>query len=178
MRQQTLADSSFEKFRKKTRKEQFLDEMEQVIAWTDLTEAIEPVLPKTRWEPDGELSALSVCCGSTFSSIGLSYLILVLKKPCMTHVPCVDFVGIDLGREPVPDETTICKFRHLLEKYNLGDEMFQIVNIYLEENGMKVSRGTIVDATIINAPSSTKTRIRNETRRCTRPARVTSGILG
>ena len=62
----------------------------------------------------------------------LSYLILVLKKPCMTHVPCVDFVGIDLGREPVPDETTICKFRHLMEKYNLGDELFQIVNIYLE----------------------------------------------
>ena len=49
MRQQTLADSSFEKFRKKTRKEQFLDEMEQVIAWTDLTEAIEPYYPKTRW---------------------------------------------------------------------------------------------------------------------------------
>ena len=49
MRQQTLADSSFEKFRKKTRKEQFLDEMEQVIAWTDLTEADRAVLPKTRW---------------------------------------------------------------------------------------------------------------------------------
>ena len=64
-------------------------------------------------EPDGDLSALSVCCGSTFSSIGLSYLILVLKKPCMTHVPLRGFVGIDLGREPVPDETTICKFRHL-----------------------------------------------------------------
>ena len=68
------------------------------------------------------------------------------------------FVGIDLGREPVPDETTICKFRHLMEKYNLGDELFQIVNIYLEENGMKVSRATIVDATIINAPSSTKNK--------------------
>ena len=69
MRQQTLADSSFEKFRKKTRKEQFLDEMEQVIAWTDLTEAIEPYYPNPM-EPDGDLSALSVCCGSTFSSIG------------------------------------------------------------------------------------------------------------
>ena len=49
MRQQTLADSSFEKFRKKTGKEQFLDEMEQVIAWTDLTEGDRAVLPKTRW---------------------------------------------------------------------------------------------------------------------------------
>jgi len=66
------------------------------------------------------------------------------------------FVGIDLGREPVPDETTICKFRHLMEKHNLGDELFRLVNEYLQENGLKVNRGTIVDATIINAPSSTK----------------------
>jgi IS5 family transposase len=58
----------------------------------------------------------------------------------------------------VPDENTICKFRHLMERYNLGDELFRIVNVYLEEVGMKVSRGTIVDATIINAPSSTKNR--------------------
>jgi transposase, IS5 family len=68
------------------------------------------------------------------------------------------FVGIDLGREPVPDETTICKFRHLMERHNLGDELFRLVNVYLEENGLKVSRGTIVDATIINAPSSTKNK--------------------
>ncbi len=68
------------------------------------------------------------------------------------------FVGIDLGAEPVPDETTICKFRHLMERNNLGDELFRLVNVYLAENGMKVSRGTIVDATIINAPSSTKNK--------------------
>ena len=66
------------------------------------------------------------------------------------------FVGIDLGREPVPDETTILNFRHLMEHHNLGDELFRLVNVYLEDNGMKVARGTIVDATIINAPSSTK----------------------
>ena len=57
------------------------------------------------------------------------------------------FVGIDLGREPVPDETTILNFRHLMERYNLGGELFRLVNVYLEENGMKVARGTIVDAT-------------------------------
>ena len=54
-------------------------------------------------EPDGDLSALSVCCGSTFSSIGLSYLILVLKKPLYDSRALRGFVGIDLGREPVPD---------------------------------------------------------------------------
>ena len=66
------------------------------------------------------------------------------------------FVGIDLGHEPVPDETTICKFRHLLEAHSLGDQLFVLINDYLHENGMKVNTGTIVDATIIDAPSSTK----------------------
>src|SRR5690625_7700654 len=68
------------------------------------------------------------------------------------------FVGIDLGQERVPDETTICKFRHLLEANNLGQQLFKLIQEYLGENGIKVDRGTIVDATIISAPSSTKIR--------------------
>ena len=68
------------------------------------------------------------------------------------------FAGIDLGREPVPDETMICKFRHLMERKNLSDALFSRVNEYLAENGLAVSRGTIVDATLIDAPSSTKNR--------------------
>jgi len=69
-----------------------------------------------------------------------------------------NFVGIDLGREPAPDETTICKFRHILEAHNLGKQLFALIGEYLAENGLKVSTGTIVDATIINAPSSTKNK--------------------
>ena len=65
-------------------------------------------------------------------------------------------VGIDLGREPVPDETTICKFRHLLEAHQLGERLFARIGKYLAEQGLQVNRGTIVDATIISAPSSTK----------------------
>jgi len=68
------------------------------------------------------------------------------------------FVGIDLGREPVPDETTICKFRHLLEAHELGKQLFARIGEYLTKQGLQVSRGTIVDATIISAPSSTKNR--------------------
>ena len=68
------------------------------------------------------------------------------------------FVGIDLGREPVPDETTICHFRHLLERHDLGSRLFVLIGEYLDENGLKVNRGTIVDATIINAPTSTKNK--------------------
>jgi IS5 family transposase len=66
------------------------------------------------------------------------------------------FVGIGLGREPVPDETTVCKFRHLLEHHGLGRQLFKQVGRHLQAQGLKVSSGTIVDATIISAPSSTK----------------------
>jgi len=68
------------------------------------------------------------------------------------------FVGIDLGREPVPDETTICKFRHLLEAHQIGEQLFARIGAYLAAHGLKVSRGTIVHATILAAPRSTKNR--------------------
>jgi hypothetical protein len=66
------------------------------------------------------------------------------------------FVGIDLGRQPVPDETTVGRFRHLLEAHDLGRRLFDEVQRHLAAKGLKVATGTIVDATIINAPSSTK----------------------
>lgn len=58
------------------------------------------------------------------------------------------FVGIDLGRKPAPDETTVCKFRHLLEKHGLAERLFQAVNRHLHDQGLKLSQGTIVDAMI------------------------------
>ena len=67
-----------------------------------------------------------------------------------------DFVGIDLGREPAPDETTVCRFRHVLEQHDLGRQVFDEVHRYLADKGLKIATGTIVDATIIHAPSSTK----------------------
>lgn len=68
------------------------------------------------------------------------------------------FAGIDLGQEAVPDETTVLNFRHLLEKHKLGKTLLTATNRYLHENGIKIAKGTIVDATIINAPSSTKNK--------------------
>jgi transposase, IS5 family len=68
------------------------------------------------------------------------------------------FAGIDLGNAPVPDETTICKFRHLLERHGLGKKPLEEVNADLRESGVKIAGGTIVDATIIAAPSSTKNK--------------------
>ena len=157
MRQQTLADSGFEKFRKKTRKELFLDDMEKIIPWPELCGAIEPYYPKPE--------------GAGRRPVGIERMLRIhflqhwfaLSDPGAEEAlydsrAMRTFVGIDLGREPVPDETTICNFRHLMERHNLGDELFRLVNVYLEENGMKVARGTIVDASIINAPSSTKNK--------------------
>ncbi len=68
------------------------------------------------------------------------------------------FVGIDLGHEPVPDETTTCKFWHLLEAHQVGEQRFARIGEYLAKHGLQVSQGTIVDAIIIHAPSSTKNR--------------------
>lgn len=75
-----------------------------------------------------------------------------------TRAASSKFVGIDLGREPVPGETTICKFRHLLEAHELGKQLFTRIGTYLAAQGVTVRRGTIVDATIINVPSLTKNR--------------------
>jgi len=94
------------------------------------------------------------------------------------------FVGIDLGREPVPDKTTVCRFRHLLEEHNLGPRLFDEVQRHLAAKGLKVATGTIVDAVlakagIINAPSSTKNlRSRRAMPRCIRPREETSGTSG
>src|SRR5207253_9599415 len=68
------------------------------------------------------------------------------------------FVGIDLGCEPVPDETTVCKFRHLLEAHQLGEQILGQVNLHLQAQGVRITTGTIVDATILRAPTSTKNR--------------------
>lgn len=157
MKQQTLAEGSFEKFRKRTRKEQFLADMEQIIPWQELSQVIEPFYPKPQ--------------GAGRRPVGIERMLRIYFLQHWFHLSdpgaeealydsraMREFVGIDLGREPAPDETTILNFRHLMEKHNLGDELFKAVNGYLEENGMKVSRGTIVDATIINAPSSTKNK--------------------
>jgi IS5 family transposase len=157
MKQQSLEVTGFEKYRKKTRKEQFLEEMEQIIPWEELCEVIEPYYPKPQ--------------GAGRKPIGLERMLRIhflqhwfeLSDPGAEEALYDSramrlFVGIDLGNEPVPDETTICNFRHLMERNNLGDELFRLVNVYLAENGMKLNRGTIVDATIINAPSSTKNK--------------------
>lgn len=157
MRQQSLADEGFERYRKPTRRDQFLAEMDQIIPWRELCKVIKPFYPKPK--------------GAGRRPIGLERMLRIhfLQHWFNLSDPAVEealydsramrrFVGIDLGREPAPDETTVCNFRHLLEAHNLGDQLFALINEYLQDNGLKVNTGTIVDATIIDAPSSTKNK--------------------
>ena len=157
MRQQTFADVSFEQYRKPTRRERFLDEMTRVVPWADLVAAIEPVYPQAEGPgrpPVGVERMLRLHCLQQWFNLSDP----AVEEALYGSRAMRQFVGIDLGREPVPDETTICKFRHLLEAHDIGKQLFVRIGEYLAKQGLKVSRGTIVDATIINAPSSTKNR--------------------
>lgn len=156
MTQLTFATpTGFETYRKTTRREVFLAEMNQVVPWADLCAVIEPVYPQP--------------AGAGRRPVGVERMLRIyfLQQWFNLSDPAVEealydsmamraFVGIDLGREPVPDETTVCRFRHLLEAHQLGVKLFETVNRHLAARGSRISTGTIVDATIINAPSSTK----------------------
>ncbi|WHZ22369.1 MAG: Mobile element protein [Nitrospira sp.] len=157
MEQQTFAEVPFARYRTATRRERFLDEMARVLPWGDLAEVIAPFYPKAE--------------GAGRPPVGIARMLRIhflqhwfnLSDPAVEEAlydsrALRQFVGIDLGREPVPDETTICKFRHLLEAHQLGEQLFALIRTYLAEPGRQISRGTIVDATIISAPSSTKNR--------------------
>ena len=155
MRQSSL--TGFEKYTKKTRKEQFLEEMDRIIPWSELTQALKPYYPDPTGpgrRPKGLERMLRIYFMQHWFNLSDPGMEEVLYDSRVMR----DFAGIDLGEEAAPDETTILNFRHLLEANDMGAELLRLVNVYLEENGLKVSRGTIVDASIINAPSSTKNR--------------------
>jgi IS5 family transposase len=155
MKQTTL--TGFEKYSKTTRREKFLAEMQQILPWKELTAAIEPVYPKGGSTAGGRPPVpLERLLRIYFLQLWFNLSDPAAEEALYDSVSMRDFVGIDLGREPAPDETTICKFRHLLERNGLGKVLLKATNAYLHENGMKIGTGTIVDATLISAPSSTK----------------------
>ena len=159
-KQMTLAselDAGFALHRKPTRRDVFLAEMDKVVPWSTLCALVEPHYPKVREDGAGR------------RPIGLERMLRIhfLQQWYALSDPGVEealydseamrrFVGIDLGREGAPDESTVLQFRHLLERHGLAKQILAEVNRYLAGHGMKLSRGTIVDATIIAAPSSTK----------------------
>ena len=120
----------------------FLEEMNRVVPWADLTAAIEPFYPKAE--------------GPGRPPVGIERMVrrhglqqwFNLSDPSVEEAlydsrAMRQFVGIDLGREPVPDETTICKFRHLLEAHQVGAALLARIREYRAQQGLQVSRGTI-----------------------------------
>jgi IS5 family transposase len=159
MRQRTLAvaadqGAGFEQYGRPTKRDLFLATMDRIVPWAELCAVIEPHYPKA---------------GNGRPPVGLERMLRMYfvqhwfnlaDEACeealldSTALRC--FVGIDLGRERVPDGTTLLKFRRRLQQHKLGEALFAKVGEVLQARGLKVGTGTIVDATIIAAPSSTK----------------------
>ena len=155
MKQQTFASqSSFERYGRKSLRELFLDEMELVVPWAELQALIEPHYPKAGngRRPVG----LSIMLRTYFMQQWFNLSDPGVEEALYESPTLRRFAGVDLGAAPAPDETTVLRFRHLLEKHDLCGAMLDAVNLHLEAKGIRIATGTIVDATIIHAPSSTK----------------------
>jgi IS5 family transposase len=156
MRQITLATAGFERYAKTTRRAAFLAEMDRIVPWRRLCALIAPYYPKPgNGRPPIPLERMLRIhfLQHWFNLSDPAAEEALYESPTMRA-----FAGVDLGAEPAPDETTICRFRHLLEAHDLAALIFDEVLAHLEAKGLKVASGTIVDATIISAPSSTKNK--------------------
>jgi IS5 family transposase len=156
MKQQTL--SGFEKYGKTTRRAQFLADMDRIVPWAELTAVVDPVYPNVSEAGGRPPIALERMLRIYFLQLWFNLSDPAVEEALYDSAAMRGFVGVDLGAEAAPDETTVCKFRHLLERNKLGKKLLSSVNEHLKRNGIKISNGTIVDATIISAPSSTKNK--------------------
>lgn len=156
MNQISLAQSGFELAHKRTRKRVFLDEMDQVIPWSDLLALIAPHAPagKTGRPPFALQTMLRIHLLQQF--FGHSDPAM---EEALHDIPLYrEFAHLDAGLTRLPDESTILRFRHLLEQHQLAPQILASVNARLMARGLLLKSGTVVDATLIAAPSSTKNK--------------------
>ena len=158
MKQISLASSGFERRAKKTRKQIFLQEMNQVVPWTELVALIEPHAPRP-----GARGGRPPFGVETMLRIHFLQQWFNLSDPAMEEAlhdtPLFrQFAGLDIGEDHLPDESTILRFRHLLERQRIGEQILAGVNAMLTARGLMLQAGTVIDATIIAAPSSTKNK--------------------
>ena len=154
MKQISLASNAFELSPKRTRKREFLDEMNRVVPWAELTMLIEPHYPKgkTGRPPFGIATMLRI----HFMQQWFGHSDPAMEE-ALHDVPLYrEFADLDAGVSRLPDETTILRFRHLLETHQLAGPMLAKINQILRERGLMLRAGTVVDATLIAAPNSTK----------------------
>lgn len=154
MKQMSLAHTGFELVTKRTRKREFLDEMNLLIPWTELLALIAP------HAPTGKTGRLPFPT-EVMLRIHLLQQFFGHSDPAMEEAlhdipPYQEFAHLDSGIMRLPDESTILRFRHLLEEHGLGQQILATVNAKLIDRGLMLKTGTVVDATLIAAPSSTK----------------------
>lgn len=142
---------------KRTRKREFLDSMEKVVPWDDLVALIEP------YQPESGRRGQQPFAAETMLRIHFLQQWFNLSDPAMEEalhdVPLFrDFAGLSRWDEAVPSQTSILRFRHRLEKNKLAGEILAVVNDLLSAKGLLLKAGTVVDATLIAAPSSTKNK--------------------
>jgi IS5 family transposase len=157
MKQTTFASLAYEQKKKQTRREKFLAEMEQAVPWSELLAVIEPYYPKAgrRGRQPFPLATMLrlyfLQQWYALSDPGLEDALYEIES--MRR-----FAGLDLADDALPDETTILKFRRLLERHELTAKLMNTINDVLEERGLLLKGGTMVDATIIHAAPSTKNK--------------------
>ena len=158
MSQLSFATLDYAAKKKRTKRDVFLAEMSEVVPWVRLEAIIAPHYPQAG--PNGGRRAyplgvmLRIYCLQQWYRLSDPSAEEALYDICSMRV----FAGLELGRDAIPDETTILNFRHWLERHDLTKGLFEEVNAMLEERGLLMRQGTIVDATIITAPSSTKNK--------------------
>ena len=155
MKQTSFASAEYAGKKRQTRRERFLAEMNAVVPWSRLEALIEPHYPrsgKVGRPPIGVPRMLRMYFLQQWYTLADE----ALEDALYDSQAMREFVGIDLGRESVPDATTLLKFRRLLEQHDLTSAILAEVNAHLSERGLLMRQGTVVDATIIAAPSSTK----------------------
>ena len=154
MKQMTFADAEYAGKRKQTRKELFLIEMDQVVPWKGLVALIDPHYPKG--EGGRPAYPLMAMLRVHLMQNWFGYSDPAMEEALYETTILRQFAGLSLER--IPDETTILNFRRLLEKHELAAGILAVINGYLGDRGLSLRQGTIVDATLINAPSSTKNK--------------------
>ena len=158
MKQMSLGNTGFELSNKRTRKREFLDEMNLVVPWGELVALIAPHAPAP-----GAKGGRPPFAVETMLRIHFLQQWFNLSDPAMEEalydLPLFQqFVCLDVGTSRLPDESTILRFRHLLEEHQLAQRILATVNATLTDKGLMLREGTVVDATLISAPSSTKNK--------------------
>jgi IS5 family transposase len=152
--QKTFTDIEYESRKRKTKREEFLEMMDKIIPWDDWVSIIKPYYPNgKRGRPTRGIETM---LRMYFLQIWFSLSDEMTEESIYDSHAMKKFMGVSFGEEQAPDATTLLKFRHLLEENNLCEKLFQDLNERLESNGCVMRGGTIVDATIIKAPNSTK----------------------